>query len=210
MIFVDPQILDFSQKRFENLIIRHDIVEAHKGNRVLNARVMCVESDDVLDSHRFEFLKRYRAVKRFAGRAFVLSSAVEDGHDDVYTGGFAADCGNYAFKILKVIVRRHRNASAEHIVFATVIADIRHDEKIVSSDRFGKSAFSVTRCETRTFRGDQKRSFRVGLVLDAGICLVIPFHKIIVDLVAEFDGSRRGNYPYRKFVVLQFQHCCGF
>ena len=136
MFFVNFQIFDFSEKCFQNLIIGHNVVKAHKRNGILNTRVVRVKSDDIFNAHRFEFLQRYRAVKRLPGRTFVLSAPVKNRHYYIYTGGFSPNGGNNSFQILVMVVRAHRNASAVHIVFAAVISDVGNDKKIVASDSF--------------------------------------------------------------------------
>ena len=48
-----------------------------------------------------------------------------------------------------MIVRRHVVQMTVHCIGQTVVADIDHDKKIFSADRFAQNAFCLTRTETR-------------------------------------------------------------
>ena len=63
--------------------------------------------------------------------ALVLAGSVEQRHNDRHAVGLAADGAEHALDVLKMLVRPHAVAAAEHRVFAAVIADVAEDINVL-------------------------------------------------------------------------------
>lgn len=92
---------------------------------------MHVEGQNRVDAEVLQFLECHRAVERFAPLALVLAGSVEQRHNDRHAVGLAADGAEHALDVLKMLVRPHAVAAAEHRVFAAVIADVAEDINVL-------------------------------------------------------------------------------
>ena len=144
MIAVDFQVIVSVQQSFYELIGGLHSVETVERNRVLNTGVMSVESDDVVDTHSYEFLQRDRAVQRFPGCALRLEALIEIRHDDSDSTGLALDSRDHTFEVGEMVVRRHVVLETEHLVGLAVIDDIHQDVEVHTSDRLIQYALAFT------------------------------------------------------------------
>ena len=72
MFLVETHVRHMVQQALEHLVGGHDVVEAHGGHSVLDAGVVGVKGDDVLDPHRPQLLQRKGTVQTFAADPAML------------------------------------------------------------------------------------------------------------------------------------------
>ena len=78
-------------KRLYHLVCRTVVIKANKRNCVLNAVVVRVKGDKILNAVELELAKHHSAVKGLAVCSLVLSALIEHGHDDRNTACLALD-----------------------------------------------------------------------------------------------------------------------
>ena len=64
------------KQALDKLVYRLYRLETVQRDRVLYARIMCIEGDDVVDAHVCQFLKSQRAVEGFAAASLVLAPLI--------------------------------------------------------------------------------------------------------------------------------------
>ena len=77
--------LNILDQCLKELIGREEVVETVQRDRVLYTRIMCVESDEVGNTHITQFLEHQCTVKRFSLGTAVLTSFIKEWHDHVDT-----------------------------------------------------------------------------------------------------------------------------
>ena len=84
VILVRLHIRNVQEAGLDELVGRHEVVKAGERGRILDARVMCVEGDEVLDAHVREFGQHVGAVQRLPLGSSVLTALVEEGHNHIH------------------------------------------------------------------------------------------------------------------------------
>ena len=148
MIVVDVKSFLMIEKSFDKLIGWLYSLKSMQRCCVLHARVMCVKGDDVFHTHTYKLLKCCCTVQGFSAAADILAAFVQIRHDHVYSAGFAADCADYTFQILKMVIRRHKILVWSDAVGKTVVTYINHQIDIVTTYRFHDRTFRLTGTET--------------------------------------------------------------
>ena len=147
---------------------------------------MCIEGDDVLDTHSLQLLQGHRAVQTLAGHAAVLTAAVQAGHDDGHTVCLARHSLNEALEVGEVVVGRQVVLIVEQLVGHAVVAGIDHDENIVAAHRLLDQTLGIAALEAGAGALDDKA---IGLVSG----LSGPAHQMLVDEVGQLLGARAGD-----------------
>ena len=161
MFIVDLQIRYGTKQRFQELISRHEIIKTGQRNRILYTRIMSVKSDDVGNTHVNQLLQSHCTVQRLTFAAFMLSSFIQERHNNIDTMRFSGSSSDDTFQILEMIIRRHMILITAYLISNTVVGDIAKNEKIHSTDRFVDDTFCFTGTETRAVTVDQVRFLRV-------------------------------------------------
>ena len=141
---VELEIRRGFQKSPQELVGRHEVVEAAQRNRVADTGIMGVEGDDFGDTVVLKLPERHRRVKRLTAGPLVLTALVQKRHDDADAVRLAVGGGDDPLQILKVVVRRHMVDPAADFVGNAVVHDIRDDIEIRTADRLAdhRLAFS--------------------------------------------------------------------
>ena len=209
VILVDLQVVIGRAHGLEHLIGRHDALKAVERDRVLHARVVRIEGDDVGDAHGNQLLKHQRAVHGLTRGAAMLASFVEHRHDDVDALRLPADRRDDALEVSVVLVRRHRHIPAVELVCALIRADVADDIQIISAHRIQQHPLAFAGAKARAVRTDQKA---VGLraveavQLFVGAVVHLPPGQVIVDSLAHLlaaahgDDAQRCNRHHREFL----------
>ena len=163
---VDPEIRNGLGQRFQELVGRHEGVEALKRDGVLDSGVVSVEGDDVGNAHPGQFLQSQGTVERFPFAALVLASLIEKGHDHIDTARFSVCCGNDTLQILIVVVRRHMVFVTADRVSQAVVQHIGKDKKIHASYGLFQDSFGFAGTETRAAAVDQVGILQIASVSD--------------------------------------------
>jgi len=157
MFVVDLQIRYGTKQRFQELISRHEIIKTGQRNCILYTRIMSVESDNIGNTHTNQLLQSHCTVQRFTFAAFMLSSFIQERHNNVDTVSFSCSSSDDTFQILEMIIRRHMIFITIYFISDTVVGDIAKNEKIHSTDRFVDDTFCFTGTETRAVTVNKER-----------------------------------------------------
>ena len=111
---VDGQIRIAAEDVLDELVGGADGLKARHRHRVLHARVVGVEGDDIGDAEVLELLQHAGAVHGFAAVPLDLPSLVEVGHDHVDPAALAARSRDDPLQIHEMIVRGHDIFKAVH------------------------------------------------------------------------------------------------
>ena len=154
---------------------------------------MSIEGDDILHTHVYQFLKCSCAVKRFSACTDILTAFVQIWHDDVYSAGLAADCTDYTFQVLKMVIRGHQICVLSDIVSEAVITYIYHQIDIVSTYRFHDRTFRFTGAETGCLNRNEVRTSLIALECE-GVkffvtALFTPLHQPVVNLFSQLTAA---------------------
>ena len=76
-------------------------------NCILYTGVVSIKSDDVVYTHAYQLLQCQCTVQRLTGSSLVLTTLVQERHDDRNTTGLTTDCCDDTLQILIVIIGRH-------------------------------------------------------------------------------------------------------
>ena len=95
---------------------------------------MRVKSENVVDTHAHELLKRDRAVEGLPGGALLLAALIEIRHDHSDPAGLSADGSDDPLEVLEVIVGRHMILESEHFICLAVVDDVGEKIEVHTSD----------------------------------------------------------------------------
>ncbi len=123
-------------------------------DRILDSRIVSIESDDVFHTHLDQFLQCQCTVRdslpvRLCWR---LSSKW---HDHVDSSGFSGDGSNDSFQVLIMIIRGHMVGLSCQRICQTVVADIYQNIDIITTYGFPQDTFCFSGTETGKIRPDQ-------------------------------------------------------
>lgn len=197
-VLVEFDVGEMFGQGFQHLIGREIVVESHKRNRIHNSRIVCVESDEVGDSHLLEFLKHNRAIERFTAGTTMLSARVKHRHNHGDTIRFCVCGADDTFEVREMLVGSHRDLLSEEVVSDAVIHRVAYDVEVLASDRLHNHTLSVTARETRAIRLDKEGAFLYAHLRGSG--LVVHLHEAFVDEFGKFLCAGRCNYT---------EGCCG-
>ena len=123
----------------------------------------------------------------------MLTSLVEEWHDDTDTACLASYSGNYTFQILIMLIRGHIACLVGNIKGKTVVADIHKDIEIVATDGVEQCGFTLAGTKTRGFDRNQIAVFDVvlcGRVIPQLMTATFPpFDQLLIHLVAKLPGT---------------------
>ena len=209
VVLVDLQVVIGRAHGLEHLIGRHDALKAVERDRVLHARVVRIEGDDVGDAHGDQLLKHQRAVHGLTRGAAMLASLVEHRHDDVDALRLPTDRRDDALEVSVVLVRRHRHIPAVELVRALIRADVADDIQIITAHRIQQHPLAFAGAKARAVRTDQKAiGFRAveAVQLFVGTVVHLPPGQVIVNSLAHLlaaahgDDAQRGNRHHRELL----------
>ena len=93
----------------------------------------------------------------------MLTAFIQHGHDDRDTLGFASHGGDDPLQVGEMLIRTHRDPTAEHLIFNIVGTGVTENVHIVTADALFDHALGFTVAETGTGYIDQEvLSFRTG------------------------------------------------
>ena len=200
MFIVQLQIIELAQNILNELVSRAHGFESRERNRVHDAGLVRVESDDVLDAEFCELLKNVGTVKRLAAVPQLLPAFIEVGHDDVDAVCFAAGSGNDSLQILVMVVRRHDIIKTCHRIGQTVIAHVDEDVKILATDRLldRTLAFSRTEAGSGGLHDKGVEGIIICIIHTFGLyALFSPVNEKSVDLCTDLLGAlQRDNAEF--------------
>ena len=198
-ILVVFQIGENGLQFLQDLVIGDDIIESHQRYGVLYHGLVCVEGQQVGDAHVLEFLQHDGTVQGLAEAALVLTSAIQDRHDDGDTVSLASYGLDDPLQILIMIVRRHMILIAKQVVGAPVIAYIYEDVQVSSTYGLIDDALGIAGLETGA-----------GGFNDHGRSVIsFPFSELAVDLGGQFLSSLCCNQSDTAIIAVVFQYVFG-
>ena len=193
MIVVELEVLNVLDQCLKELIGREEVVETVQRDRVLYTRIMCVESDEVGNTHITQFLEHQCTVKRFSLGTAVLTSFIKEWHDHVDTMSLTGSCGDDSFEILIVVVRGHVVLMTTDSISFCVVCDIHHDKKVGTTYRLFDITLALAGTEAYTFTFYKERRKAVSLWYSAGFLLgykfFTEFYKLLVNLFCKILTS---------------------
>ena len=108
MLIVNMKSLLMVQKSLDKLIRRLNCLKSMKWSGILNLGVMCIESDNIFNSHIYQFMKGSSTVKRLSSNTLALTTLIKVWHDYIHAAGLSSNSCNYTLQILIMIIRRHQ------------------------------------------------------------------------------------------------------
>ena len=105
MVIVDLDVIYAVQDAFYELVSRLNGIESVKRDRILYTRIMCIEGDDVVNTHADQLLKCQCAVHGLTCSTSVLTALIQERHDNSDSSCFTICCSDHTFQILIVIIR---------------------------------------------------------------------------------------------------------
>ena len=189
MLFINPEGFVPLQQCLEDLIAGHDALKAGGGNGVLDAGIVGVEGQDVVNAHADQLLQSDGAVQGLLSGTDLLSGLVEIGHDDGDAPGLAAGSGDDPLEVGEMIVRRHVVVVAEHPVGLAEVDNVDKDIQVHAAHGVGKNTLAFAGTETGEL------GFH-----DIGVALVIIVGGVVLVL------SRPFRTPVDKIAVNLFGH----
>ena len=124
-------------------------------DRVLDSRIVSIESDDVFHTHLDQFLQCQCTVEGFSAGTSVLAALIQKWHDHVDSSGFSGDGSNDSFQVLIMIIRGHMVGLSCQRICQTVVADIYQNIDIITTYGFLQDTFCFSGTETGKIRPDQ-------------------------------------------------------
>ena len=194
-VLIDYDIRHASDQRLDHLVGGSDVVKAVQRDRVTNSGVVCIEGDDVGNTHRAQLLQHQRAVQRFSCLSAVLSALIEHGHDDGDSSCLTRNSSNDALKVGVVVVGAHGNGHAVHLVGNAVIENVTDDVHVLSAHGLLDQRLSLARTESGASDVDKIRVVRTKSV---------PVLEIIVNLFCDFLASAHADHA--ELGKLMFLH----
>ena len=197
MTAVDLKVLFPAQKALHELIDRLDGIEAVQGDGILDAGIVGVEGQDVVNAHADQFLQSDGAVQGLPSGTDLLSGLVEIGHDDGDAPGLAAGSGDDPLEVGEMIVRRHVVVVAEHPVGLAEVDNVDKDIQVHAAHGVGKNTLAFAGTETGEL-GFHDIGVTLVIVV-GGVVLVLsrpfrtPVDKVAVNLFGHFLFACYGN-----------------
>ena len=149
MVAIELDVRNVLAECLDHLIGAAHIVKAGERYRVLHARIVRVERDDIRNAHVNQLLQSYGAVERFAGGALVLPALVEHRHYNRNAARLAADRADHSLQVLEVVVGAHRNIHSVHLVGHAVIKAVADDVDVLTAHRLQNMSFRLAGAEAR-------------------------------------------------------------
>ncbi len=117
----------------------------------------------------------------------MLSAFVEEGHDDIDSVCLTVDGRDDSLEILIMIIGRHMIDISVHLIGNTMIADVRQNKDIFTSDRRSEHALCLSAAETGTFRLHEviflHISVKSGILLETVVQTLAEINQISVDFM---------------------------
>ena len=105
MILVNDQVVHGVHERLQELVRRGETAEIDEGIDILDPGIMRIECDEILDAQITELLVHDGGVEGLAPGPVVLTTLIEEGHDDVDAVRLAVDRRDDSLEILEMVVR---------------------------------------------------------------------------------------------------------
>ena len=165
---------------------------------VLYTGIMCIKSNDVLYTHAYKLLKCCCTVQRFSAVADVLTAFIQIWHNNIYSAGFASNCADYTFQILKMVIRGHKILIWSDIISKAVVAYINHKIDIITTYGFHDRTFRLTGAETCCLDRDQIRISLItleckGIKLFVSAVFTPLYQPVIYFLTQTFTADQRNQ-----------------
>ena len=155
-VLVELHIRNVVEAGLDELIGRHEVVEAGQRDGVLDSGIMGVEGDEIRDTHLFQFHQHRGAVQGFSAGPAVLAAFIEEGHNDIDAVRGHDACPDDALQVLEVVVRGHVIRVAVHLVGQRVVRDIDHDIKVAAADGLIDASLALAGAEAGAMDVEKK------------------------------------------------------
>ena len=119
-----------AEKTFDKLVNRQEVFKSGQRDRILDAGVMGIKGDDIIDSHAYQLFQSLGTVKGFPAGTPELAAFIEKRHYHVDAACFPADRRDHPLQVDEVIIRRHVIDLSAHIVSNAVITYIQNEKDI--------------------------------------------------------------------------------
>ena len=127
MLAVDVKVVHIKKEILDKLVCAWYRFKSLKRNSIVYSRVMCIESNNILNAHICKFLKHKCTVKRFSSCSLVLSWFIKERHDYINSSCLTTCSSNNSLEVSIVIIRRHMVLETANSIFKAVVADIKHN-----------------------------------------------------------------------------------
>ena len=186
MIAVDLQVVNRAEKSLDELIGGLNRVKSVQRNGILDAGIMRVEGDNVVDAHADQLLQCNCAVERFPCGPLGLKTLIQVGHNDRDPAGFPADRGDHTLEVGKVIVGRHVVVETEHAVGLIVIDHIYQNIEIHTANRLLDNTLALSGPEAGNPGINDVRGLLIGGESGAVSMFMLAFCAPVLQVVVDF------------------------